>query len=394
MSFPDDDKTWADTADFLRSRLQPGARLVAPDPFRFVFPRAVRFAQLRQEVPAGFEWIVVHKGELGRIPRPFLFALPAAAVPVFANEVFVVYATAPAADLANLADSVHVRALDLMLKALPAEPAPALGAVTALRLPDETAATAPFRTARVARPRRETPSQPPRPWLGGGAGLGAVPGTAREAAFQAELDRLVADAFGNGAGLGVLDIGCGSGRLAPILTEARQVVGVDIAAEALARAGLRHAGIPGFAFARMDAARLGFADGSFDAAVMLDLLDLLPDPAAALAEAARVLAPGGQLLASATNRDAPALRALAKLALPVPPGGHSVQGLAGMLRAAGLRPARVDGIMLGFGWALPGANSALAPLEEDAEFVATMRDLGRSCPPEHALGIAILAVKA
>ena len=64
------------------------------------------------------------------------------------------------------------------------------------------------------------------------------------------------------------------------------------------------------------------------------------------------------------------------------------------LAPASAAPARVDGIMLGFGWALPGANSALAPLEEDAEFVATMRDLGRSCPPEHALGIAILAVKA
>ena len=51
------------------------------------------------EAPGGFDWIVVHKGELERIPRGFLLALDTAAVPVFANEVFVVFATSPAADL-------------------------------------------------------------------------------------------------------------------------------------------------------------------------------------------------------------------------------------------------------------------------------------------------------
>lgn len=393
MPFPANDTTWADTAAFLRDRMAPEARLVAPDPFRFVFPRALRFGQLRQQGPQDFDWVVVHKGELGRIPRAFLLGLPDAAVPVFANPVFVVYATAPAADLSDLAGTDHVRALVLMLENLAAEPPPVLGTVTALRLPEQPGRTASIRGTRAERPRREPAALPARPWLGGAAGFGAVPGTAREAAFQAEIDRLVADALGTAAGLAVVDIGCGGGRLAPILTEAREVVGVDTDPDALARAGLRHAALPGFTFARMDAAQLDFPDGSFDAALMLDLLDLLPDPAAALAEAARVLAPGGRLLVTATNKEALPLRALGRLALPVPAGGVSVQELAGMLRAAGLRPTRMDGIMLAFGWALPGANSSLAPLEEDAAFVAAMRTLGRACGPEHALGIATLAVK-
>ena len=393
MSFPNDDKTWADTASFLRDRMAPEARLVAPDPFRFIFHRALRFGQIRQHGPEGFDWVVVHKGELGRIPRAFLLALPGAAAPVFANEVFVVYATAPAADLSDLAETDHVRALVLALQNLPAEPPPVLGAVMALRVPDEPARAASIRGTRAERPRREPAALPPRPWLGGAAGFGAVPGTAREAAFQAEIDRLVVDALGTAAGLAVLDIGCGGGRLAPILTDAREVVGVDTDPDALARAALRHAALPRFTFARMDATRLGLPDGGFDVAVMLDLLDLLADPAAALAEAARVLAPGGRLLVSATNKDALPLRALGRLALPVTPGGVSVQELAGMLRAAGLRTMRMDGIMLALGWALPGANSSLAPLEEDAEFVAAMRMLGRACGPEHALGIAMLAVK-
>lgn len=393
MYFPADDIAWAEVAAFLRERMAPDARLVAPDPFRFAFPRALRFGQLRQDGPQDLDWVVVHKGELGRIPRAFLLGLPDAAVPVFANTVFVVYATAPAAGLSDLTQSEHVRVLLRALQSLPAEPPPALGAVMALRLPDQLGSTASIRGTRPARPRREPAARPARPWLDGPAGLGTVPGTAREAAFQAEIDWLIADALGTGAGLAVLDIGCGGGRLAPILTDAREVVGVDTDPDALARAALRHAALPGFAFARMDAARLGFPDGVFDAAVMLDLLDLLPDPAAALAEAARVLAPGGRLLVNATNKDALPLLALRRLALPVPRGGVSVQELTGMLRAAGLRPMRIDGIMLAFGWALPGANSSLAPLEEDAEFVAAMRSLGRACGPEHALGIAMLAVK-
>jgi len=124
MSFPQNDQAWADTAAFLRGRMSPADRLVAPDPFRFAFPRARRFGHLRQETPGDLDWVVVHKGELDRIPRGFLLALPAAAVPVFANEVFVAFATSPPADLPDLTGSNHVRAFQLGLEALPPEAPP------------------------------------------------------------------------------------------------------------------------------------------------------------------------------------------------------------------------------------------------------------------------------
>jgi SAM-dependent methyltransferase len=48
-----------------------------------------------------------------------------------------------------------------------------------------------------------------------------------------------------------------------------------------------------------DAARLPFTDGSFDGAVMFEVLEHVPDPAAAAAEVMRVLRSGGTLLGSA-----------------------------------------------------------------------------------------------
>lgn len=88
----------------------------------------------------------------------------------------------------------------------------------------------------------------------------------------------------------VLEIGAGVGRL---LLEIRDrapradVFGTDIAEGMLARA-------PGdFPRAVMDAVRLGFADDSFDAVVMVFMLFHLPEPAAGLREAGRVLRPGG-----------------------------------------------------------------------------------------------------
>jgi SAM-dependent methyltransferase len=392
MAFPQDDRAWADTADFLRGRMGPGDRLVAPDPFRFAIPRAARFGQVRNDAPSRFDWITVHKGELDRIPRPFLLALAAEAVPVFANEVFVVFAREPAGDLGDLGESDHVKAFHAGVAALPPEPAPPAGfeaAITSVRLPAGAVAAPVVRAARAPRPAREPGTPPPRPWLT----PGGMPGQARERAFQEELDRLVVDYLGNAEGLAVLDIGCGSGRLAPLLGGAASITGVDIAAVALARARARHASLPGFTFARMDAAALGFPEASFDAAVMLDVLDGLADPAAALAEAARVLARGGRLMVTATNKDSLPLRALRRLALPTPPGGVSVQELAGMLRAAGLAPVRMDGILLSLGWAMPGATGPLGPLEEDPEFVEAARVLGRRCGPDQALAICMMARK-
>jgi SAM-dependent methyltransferase len=97
-----------------------------------------------------------------------------------------------------------------------------------------------------------------------------------------------------------LDIGAACGRVTfDLARDHRHAVGVDLSRALLADALDVRARIdaPGNAsFAAADALALPFPDGAFDTVVALNLIDRVPDPARALAEAARVTAPQGLLL--------------------------------------------------------------------------------------------------
>jgi len=86
----------------------------------------------------------------------------------------------------------------------------------------------------------------------------------------------------------ILDVGGGSGRAARVVPGA---VVVDASRGMLERARTR-----GLATVQADAASLPVARSAVDAVLIVDALHHFPDPPAALAEVARVLAPGGVLV--------------------------------------------------------------------------------------------------
>jgi SAM-dependent methyltransferase len=97
----------------------------------------------------------------------------------------------------------------------------------------------------------------------------------------------------------VLDVGCGDGELARHLPDAAWV-GVDSSLEMLTRAPQ-----PSI---RADAIALPFEDASFASVAVLYVLYHLPEPRQALAEARRVLRPGGLIAVAAPSRnDSPEL---------------------------------------------------------------------------------------
>ncbi len=87
------------------------------------------------------------------------------------------------------------------------------------------------------------------------------------------------------AGASVLDVGCGTGRLAVPLSEVYRVVGIDVSPEMLALARSKGGRAR---FLRADAAREPFRQGSFDLALAVMVLHLLPDFRAVVREIARV----------------------------------------------------------------------------------------------------------
>lgn len=98
------------------------------------------------------------------------------------------------------------------------------------------------------------------------------------------------DFSGNVAGR-VLDIGCGTGILAEALLargDVTEVVGIDINDPLLERA--RAAVVdPRAGFERVDAARLPYADASFDHALSLLVVNFLEERKASVREAMRVV---------------------------------------------------------------------------------------------------------
>ena len=95
-----------------------------------------------------------------------------------------------------------------------------------------------------------------------------------------------------------LDVGSGPGNVTASLARAAGpgglALGVDISEPMLARA-VRAAAGPQVGFLRADAQRLPFRDETFDAVISIAMLQLIPEPSAALAEMVRVLRPGGRM---------------------------------------------------------------------------------------------------
>ena len=97
----------------------------------------------------------------------------------------------------------------------------------------------------------------------------------------------------------ILEVGIGTGISLERYSRNNRITGIDISAPMLRKAQERvHAlGLTNVdALSVMDAAKLAFADGSFDVVVAQYVITAVPDPDGTLDEFARVVRPGGEII--------------------------------------------------------------------------------------------------
>jgi phosphatidylethanolamine/phosphatidyl-N-methylethanolamine N-methyltransferase len=91
----------------------------------------------------------------------------------------------------------------------------------------------------------------------------------------------------------LLLVGCGTGADLPLIPEGVRVLATDLTPAMLRQA--RKRARPEHELRVMDGLALDLPDGTFDAAILHMVLEVIPDPARCLSEAARVLRPGGRI---------------------------------------------------------------------------------------------------
>lgn len=154
-----------------------------------------------------------------------------------------------------------------------------------------------------------------------------------------EVEAAMAAVLGDGPIGALLDIGTGTGRMLELFGEkAQTALGVDRSSEMLRLARAKLAGRP-VELRQADLYQLPLPDAAADVAILHHVLHFTAAPEAAIAEAARVLGPGGRLLiADFLAHDREELRARE---------GHARLGfadaqVAAWFAAAGLQTARVE----------------------------------------------------
>jgi ArsR family transcriptional regulator len=116
---------------------------------------------------------------------------------------------------------------------------------------------------------------------------------------ERNVEAAVGEALGEGPFSLLVDLGTGTGRMLELFGDrAARALGFDVSHDMLAyaRAKLDHAGLAHAQARHGDLYNVPLPDGAADAVILHQVLHFLDDPAASIAEAARLLKPGGKLL--------------------------------------------------------------------------------------------------
>jgi phosphatidylethanolamine/phosphatidyl-N-methylethanolamine N-methyltransferase len=155
----------------------------------------------------------------------------------------------------------------------------------------------------------------------------------------------------------ILEVGIGTGINVSLYPRHCHVTGIDFSAKMLEKARERVArkGLSNVSLHEMDAARLSFADGSFDIVYAPYVISVVSDPVRVVREMRRVCRPGGKIIVLNHFRSlSPILSRIERAISPftVHIGFKADLDLPGFLAQAELRPISIQKVSFPRIWSL------------------------------------------
>jgi ubiquinone/menaquinone biosynthesis C-methylase UbiE len=338
-----------------------------------------------------YDWVVLHKGKLQEISRSFLDNLSEKMIPVYADEVFILWSSNPIMERVD-GDSIHLRAFFENLARLDCEDHPE-------KAPNQNKPVLPDQGridyfADLSEP--EFKEAMNKFWRNGGY----VYETLRDKVYYSELDRYISEFIGNGNNRTFLDLACGIGRLDNVIQNANHITGIDISDAAIEIARERYQNRDEFSFEVMNAQKLDFPDATFDVVLFVDAIEHVQDATQVFKEISRVTKSSGDLLLTVANKNSLNQIITRKLGYQefVTNYQHiqefAFQDIQNLLDQIGFDIVKQSGLFLYPYWGVPGIDDFVRNItDHDAEVVETMRILGERVGPEYAYAFIILARK-
>lgn len=197
------------------------------------------------------------------------------------------------------------------------------------------------------------------------------------------LFEAVLSGVGAGPGVRLLDLGCGTGLLLQLAGErGAAVTGLDVSPALLAVAAER---LPDVDLHVADLQSPPFPDASFDVVTAVNALQFAADPRVAIAEASRVLRPGGRLgiglFAEPERAESTAIHLAMAALSPAREAEHAPYALSEghnlrtALEAAGLTPTDSGEVVCV--WAYAGVEDAVRGLMGSGGGTRAVEEVGR-----------------
>ncbi len=412
MSFPTHDNYWNETADFIKTHIDNGERLIAPSQFWEKFPGQILPYSQSSPIDHNCRWAVIHKGMLGTIDHGLLRRVSKKFRPVFSNEVFVVFSAhreipevdRGSAHIRSLRKKMHLQRLKMFFR-VNTKKKQILYLVRHLggniertikrKIKKKLLSTSDidYSTLPVTEIKRLMDER-----------------YSKEDAYNLvylwdtvradELNKISIELISPTKGKRILEIGCGLGGAAPLISECREFVGTDLSEIATSQANETFGDKPHFRFLPMDAMDLKFDDSQFDIVLAREVIEHLQEPRKAIKEAFRVLKPKGLFLVTSPNRDSLHLRVNRML-------GHadfkccydhikeySFREAEEMLTTEGFTIKKTRGLFLLPYWGIPDIDLHVRHLtDNDPQMIEMLSVLGERAGAEYAFEFAILCAK-